>query len=94
MNLKNLTSYLVNQPAIYGHLGNSFFNQKRFNIKDSQLYFTVEQQTLFNFKLVFHIETIKKTAYIVATSPDDFYIKYKLLLKYFHDFPNENYIVI
>lgn len=98
MNLKQLTLYLVKQPKIYGHLGNSFFNQKRFNIEGSKMYFTVEQQTMFNFKLVYYLghpyEQITKTAYIVTSSEAEFLEKYKLMLKYFYDFPQENYIVI
>lgn len=98
MNLKELTLYLVKQPKIYGHLGNSFFNQKRFNIEGSKMYFTVEQQTMFNFKLVYYLghpyEQITKTAYIVTSNEAEFLEKYKLMLKYFYDFPQENYIVI
>lgn len=98
MNLKELTLYLVKQPKIKGHLGNSFFNQKRFNIEGSRMYFVVEQQALFNFKLVFYLghpyEQITKTAYLVTSSEQEFLEKYKLLLRYFHDFPTENFIVI
>lgn len=98
MDLKKLTTFLVSQPTIYGHLGNSFFNQKRFNIKNSDLYFIVEQQTLFNYKIVFYIgykyEQITKTAYLVTSNEQEFLDKYKMLLKYFYDFPKENYIVI
>jgi|688.fasta_scaffold1008935_2 hypothetical protein len=98
MNLKNLALYLVKQPKIYGHLGNSFFNQKRFNIEGSKMYFVVEQQTLFNFKIVFYLghpyEQITKTGFIVTSNEQEFLEKYKLMLKYFHDFPKENNIVI
>jgi hypothetical protein len=98
MNLKELTLYMVKQPKINGHLGNSFFHLKRFNIEGSEMYFTIEQQTLFNFKLVYYLgtpaEQITKTTYIVSSSTDDFLTKYKLMLSYFYKFPAENFIVI
>jgi len=98
MDIKNLTLYLTKQPKISGHLGNTFFNQKRFNIEGSKMYFVVEQQSLFNFKIVFYLghsyEQITKTAYLVTSSEVEFLEKYRLLLKYFTDFPQENFIVI
>ena len=98
MDIRNLTLYLLKQPKILGHLGNSFFNQKRFNVEGCKSYFVVEQQTLFNFKIVFYLghryEQITKTAYLVTNSETEFLEKYRLLLQYFSDFPQENYIVI
>lgn len=98
MNIKDLTLYLVKQPKIYGHLGNSFFHQKRFNIEGTKMYFVVEQQTLFNFKLTLHLghpyEHLTKTAYLVTSNETEFLEKYKLTLRYFNDFPADNFIVI
>ena len=98
MNIKNLTLYLLKQPKIFGHLGNSFFNQKRFNVEGCNSYFVVEQQTLFNFKIVFylghHYKQITKTAYVVTTSETEFFKKYREILEYFSEFPQENFIVI
>jgi hypothetical protein len=98
MNIRNLTLYLLKQPKIFGHLGNSFFNQKRFNVEGCNSYFVVEQQTMFNFKIVFylghHYEQITKTAYVVTYSETEFFKKYREILEYFTEFPQENFIVI
>lgn len=94
MNIKTLTSYLTRTEHIYGHLGNSFFHRKRFNIKDSSDYFIVEQQTLFNFKVELFILNVKYVAYIVASDPVTFHNKFNNILLYFMNFPNENFIAL